>query len=70
MGWELYHAQHYISTYTPRNNTHFALHTTRKGVFGKNQLDISTGKLNTLLYVHTRPINVMVYHGPNGENLF
>ena len=24
---------------------------------------ISTGKLNTLLRLHTRPINVVVYHG-------
>jgi hypothetical protein len=30
-----------------------------------NQVDraISTGKLNTLLRLHTRPINVVVYHG-------
>src|SRR3954451_10659919 len=25
---------------------------------------ISTGRLNTLLCVHLRPINVVVYHGP------
>jgi Ser/Thr protein kinase RdoA (MazF antagonist) len=24
---------------------------------------ISTGKLNALLHLHTRPINVVVYHG-------
>ena len=30
-----------------------------------NQADraISTGKLNALLRLHTRPINVVVYHG-------
>ncbi len=27
---------------------------------------ISTGKLHTLLCFHTRPINVMVYHGSQG----
>jgi hypothetical protein len=31
-----------------------------------NQADraISTGKLHTLLRFHTRPINVVVFHGP------
>ena len=28
---------------------------------------IRTGKLNALLRVHTRPINVMVYHDPQGN---
>ena len=27
---------------------------------------ISTGKLNALLRLHTRPINVVVYHGSQG----
>ena len=37
-----------------------------------NQADraISTGKLNTLLYLHTRPINVVVFHGSDRENSF
>ena len=30
---------------------------------------ISTGKLHTLLYFHTQPINVVVFHGPNGDKL-
>ena len=28
---------------------------------------ISTGKLNALLRLHTRPINVVVYHGSQGR---
>ena len=28
---------------------------------------ISTGKLHALLHFHTRPINVVVYHGSQGE---
>ena len=28
---------------------------------------ISTGKLNALLRLHTRPIDVVVYHGPRGD---
>jgi hypothetical protein len=28
---------------------------------------ISTGKLNALLRLHTRPIDVVVYHGSQGE---
>src|SRR5215510_10728521 len=31
---------------------------------------ISTGKLRTLLRFHTRPINVMVYHGSSGRTRF
>ena len=31
---------------------------------------ISTGKLRTLLYFHTRPINVVVFHGSQGRNSF
>jgi hypothetical protein len=31
---------------------------------------ISTGKLNTLLCLHTRPINVVVYHDSQGRTRF
>ena len=31
---------------------------------------ISTGKLHALLHVHTRPINVVVFHGPDREHSF
>src|SRR4029077_6350454 len=32
--------------------------------------DISTGKLNALPRLHTRPINVVVYHGSQGRTRF
>jgi len=37
-----------------------------------NQADraISTGKLNALPRLHSRPINVVVYHGSQGRNRF
>ena len=37
-----------------------------------NQVDraISTGKLNALLRLHTRPINVVVFHGSQGSSRF
>jgi hypothetical protein len=31
---------------------------------------ISTGKLHTLLCLHTRPINVVVFHGSQGRTRF
>ena len=31
---------------------------------------ISTGKLHALLHFHTRPINVVVYHGSQGNARF
>jgi hypothetical protein len=31
---------------------------------------ISNGKLHTLLYFHTRPINVVVFHGSDREYSF
>ena len=31
---------------------------------------ISTGKLNALPHLHTRPINVVVYHGSQGRTRF
>ena len=31
---------------------------------------ISTGKLHTLLRFHTRPINVVVFHGSQGSSRF
>ena len=31
---------------------------------------ISTGKLNALLHLHTRPINVVVFHGSRGRTRF
>jgi hypothetical protein len=31
---------------------------------------ISTGKLSTLLHLHTRPINVVVFHGSQGISSF
>ena len=34
--------------------------------YGQASRPISTGKLNRLLCLHTRPINVVVYNGPSG----
>ena len=34
--------------------------------FGQASRAISTARLNTLLCLHLRPINVVVYHGPSG----
>ena len=34
--------------------------------YGQASRPISTGQLSTLLYLHTRPINVVVYNGPSG----
>ena len=34
--------------------------------YGQASRPISTGKLNALLHLHTRPINVVVYNGPSG----
>jgi hypothetical protein len=31
---------------------------------------ISTGQLNALPRLHLRPIDVVVFHGPDGETLF
>ena len=41
-------------------------------VNGNDEVDraISTGKLHALLHVHTRPINVVVFHGPDREYSF
>ena len=35
--------------------------------YGQASRPISTGKLNALLRLHTRPINVVVYNGPSGD---
>jgi hypothetical protein len=37
-----------------------------KTFYGQASRSISTGKLNTLLRLHTRPINVVVSNGPLG----
>ena len=38
--------------------------------YGQAERAISTGQLNTLLCLHTRPINVVVFDGPSeGINL-
>ena len=45
----------------------------RMGIGNENDQDnraISTGKLNALPHLHTRPINVMVYHGSQGRTRF
>ena len=36
---------------------------------GSNQANraISTGQLNALLHLHLRPIDVVVFHGPQGD---
>ena len=34
--------------------------------YGQASRPISTGQLNTLLRLHTQPINVVVYNGPLG----
>jgi hypothetical protein len=41
-------------------------------VTGSNQAyrAISTGQLNALLHLHLRPIDVVVYHGPQGRPCF
>ena len=41
-------------------------------VTGSNQAyrAISTGQLNALLRLHLRPIDVVVYHGPQGRPCF
>ena len=35
--------------------------------YGQASRPISTGQLNALLRLHTRPINVVVYNGPSGD---
>ena len=40
---------------------------TVKTFYGQASRSISTGKLNTLLCLHTRPINVVVSNGPLGN---
>ena len=35
--------------------------------YGQAGGSISTGQLNTLLRLHTQPINVVVYNGPLGD---
>ncbi len=44
----------------------------RAGIMGGDQADraISTGKLNALLRLHARPIDVVVYHGSRGRSRF
>jgi hypothetical protein len=45
----------------------------RMGIGNESNQDnraISTGKLNALLRLHTRPINVVVYHGSQGRTRF
>ena len=34
---------------------------------GQADRPISTGQLNALLHLHLRPINVVVFHGPDGD---
>ena len=36
--------------------------------YGQAKRAISNGKLHTLLHFHTRPINVVVFHGPSGRS--
>ena len=38
----------------------------QKTIYGQASRSISTGKLNALLRLHTRPINVVVSNGPSG----
>ena len=42
------------------------------GIMGDDRADraISTGKLNALLRLHARPIDVVVYHGSRGRSRF
>ena len=35
--------------------------------FDRGQLDVSSARLNTLLQLHLRPINVVVFHAPIGR---
>ena len=46
----------------------YAIRSVSLAVTGSNQAyrAISTGQLNTLLRLHLRPIDVVVYHGPQG----
>ena len=38
-----------------------------KVIYGQAERPISTAKLKALLPVHTRPINVVIYHGSSGR---
>src|SRR5271167_1353145 len=52
---------------------HWSLRMTRMDTENEsNQANrtISTGKLNALLHLHTRPINVVVFHGSQGRTRF
>ena len=40
------------------------LSSAKSKFYGQAERAISNGKLNVLLRLHIRPINVVVYHGP------
>ena len=42
----------------------------RGGLGSSANRAISTGKLHALPHLHTRPINVVVYHGSQGNSRF
>ena len=41
---------------------------TQSKFYGQAERAISNGKLNVLLRLHIRPINVIVYHGSSGRS--
>ena len=43
-------------------------HLHAKTFYGQASRSISTGQLNALLHLHTRPINVVVSNGPSGDH--
>ncbi len=56
----------------PRCRLSFAFDCSSHAVTGSDQAyrAISTGQLNALLHLHLRPIDVVVYHGPQGRPCF
>ena len=40
----------------------------KSSFYGQAERAISNGKLNALLRLHIRPINVIVYHGSSGRS--
>ncbi len=54
----------------PLRVTYIAHHVLRHDGVNQADREISTGKLHTLLRFHTRPINVVVYHGSQARPSF
>ena len=56
----------------PRQDKHLGVYLEMSMVNENDQANraISTGKLHALLHFHTRPINVVVFHGSDREHSF